>query len=134
MKKIEQVRIFEVPTVKDFRGDLSFIENNSFLPFSFKRIFYISGVPKNAERGGHAHKKLKEFMVCLNGSFDLHLDDGANKKIFSLNNSASGLYIPSMVWRDMKNFSEGCVCLVFASQYYDEDDYYRDYNKFLKAL
>ena len=91
-------------------------------------------IPKNAERGGHAHKQLKEFMVCVKGSFDLHLDDGTNKMIIPLNSGSSGVYIPSMIWRDMKNFSEGCVCLVLASELYDEEDYYRHYNEFLKDV
>ena len=134
MKKIEDIKIIEIPTIKDDRGDLSFIENDSFLPFSLKRIFYIHAIPKDAERGGHAHKRLQEFIICLKGSFDLHLDDGTNKKILSLNSASSGVYTPSMIWRDMKNFSEGCICIVIASELYDEEDYYRDYNKFLKAL
>lgn len=133
MKKFEELKIIEIPTSKDVRGDLSFIENN-FLPFSFKRIFYMYDIPKNAERGGHAHKQLKEFMVCVKGSFDLHLDDGTNKMIIPLNSGSSGVYIPSMIWRDMKNFSEGCVCLVLASELYDEEDYYRHYNEFLKDV
>ena len=132
--RIEDSKIFEIPTVKDNRGDLSFIENDSFLPFSVKRIFYMYAIPKDAERGGHAHKLLQEFMVCLNGSCDLHLDDGTNKKIIPLNSGSSGVYIPSMIWRDMKNFSEGCVCLVLASELYDEEDYYRHYNEFLKDV
>ena len=134
MTNIEEVKIFEIPTLRDGRGNLSFIENDSFLPFSMKRIFYIHAIPKNAERGGHSHKQLQEFMICVKGSFDIHIDNGSNKKIFSLNSPFSGLFIPSMIWRDMKNFSEGSVCLVIASELYNEEDYYRDYNEFLKAL
>ncbi|MDC0876763.1 WxcM-like domain-containing protein [Methylophilaceae bacterium] len=89
---------------------------------------------KERKGGGHAHKDLTELIVCLNGTFDLYLDDGINKKQFHLDSPTKGIIVTSMIWREMKNFSEGSVCMVLASNFYDESDYFRDYDKFIKAL
>jgi len=127
-------RIIELPRVQDRRGNLTFIEENSHIPFAIKRVYYLYDVPGGESRGGHAHKTLHQFIIAANGSFDVILDDGFERKRFFLNRSYYGLYICPMVWREIDNFSSGSVCLVLASDYYKEDDYIRDYEKFLKMV
>jgi dTDP-4-dehydrorhamnose 3,5-epimerase-like enzyme len=124
-------KIIELPKIHDSRGNLSFIEGNRHIPFNIARVYYLYDVPGGAERGGHAHKKLKQLIIAISGSFDIHLDDGIEKKSIHLNRSYQGLYVCPMIWREIDNFSSGAVCMVLASDYYDEDDYYRDYNTFL---
>ena len=124
----------EVPRINDPRGNLSFIEENNHVPFSIKRVYYLYDVPGGASRAGHAHKKLQQLIISMSGSFDVILDDGYSKKKYQLNRSYKGLYIPPMVWREIENFSSGAVCLVLASEFYDESDYYRDYDKFIKVV
>ena len=131
---IKECKKIDISTRKDSRGDLSFVENLVHIPFEIKRVFYLHGIPKGTERGGHAHKDLTELIVCLNGTFDLYLDDGINKKQFHLDSPTKGIIVTSMIWREMKNFSESSVCMVLASNFYDESDYFRDYDKFIKAL
>lgn len=128
---IEACKIIELPKVTDPRGNLSFIEGNRQIPFSIKRTYYLYDVPGGSVRGGHAHKHLQQLIIAMSGSFDIVLDDGKNKNTISLNRSYYGLYLPSMIWRELDNFSSGAVCLVLASDFYDESDYYRDYNEFL---
>jgi hypothetical protein len=113
---------------------LTFIEGSRHVPFDIKRVYYLYDVPGGAERGGHAHKDLHQLIIAMSGSFDIVLDDGRNKKRIHLNRSYYGLYVCPMIWREMDNFSSGAVCLVLASNLYDEADYYRDYQKFLKAV
>ena len=125
-KKIQLERI------SDPRGNLTFIESVRHLPFKINRVYYLSEVPSNSERGAHAHRELHQFIIALSGSFDVRLDDGTNVKTITLSKSDQGLYLCPMIWRDIYNFSENSVCLVLASEYYDELDYYRDYDKFLK--
>jgi len=103
------------------------------VPFSIKRIFYLYGIPKNALRGGHAHKSLHQFAIAATGSFDVTVDDGHEKKTFHLDRPDHGLYIPPMIWDELENFSPGSLCLVLASDHYDEADYIRDYEAFKKA-
>ncbi len=131
---IEQVRIIELPKIADPRGNLTFVEGMSHVPFDIRRVYYLYDVPGGETRGGHAHKDLEQFIIAVNGSFDVVLRDGYNQKKFFLNRSYYGLYVPRMVWRELENFSSGSVCLVLASQPYDESDYYRDYPEFLKAV
>lgn len=130
---VDLCKIIELPKIVDYRGNLTFIEQNQHVPFDIKRVYYLYDVPAGADRGGHAHKALQQFIIPLSGSFDIHLDDGKGKKSFHLNRPFQSLYIPKMIWREINNFSSGSVCLVLASEHYDEDDYYRDYNEFLKA-
>lgn len=131
---IEQCRIIHLPKVQDPRGNLTFIEGNKHVPFDLKRVYYLYDVPGGAERGGHAHKQLQQLIIAMSGSFDVVLDDGHGKWRFPLNRSYYGLYIGSMVWREIDNFSSGSVCMVLASTYYEESDYYRDYDEFIKAV
>lgn len=131
---VSKCHVIDLPKITEPRGNLSFIEGGRHVPFEIKRVYYIYDVPGGADRGGHAHKAVQQFMIAISGSFDVVLDDGRNKQRFHLNRSYYGLYLSSMVWREMENFSSGSVCLVLASEFYDEGDYYRDYDQFLKAV
>ncbi len=127
-------RLIDLPKINDPRGSLTFIEGGRHVPFEIKRVYYLYDVPGGAERGGHAHKNLREFIIAMAGSFDVVLDDGRQKKRMHLNRSYYGLYVCPMIWREMNNFSSGAVCLVLGSNLYDESDYYRNYDDFIKAL
>lgn len=131
---LDDCRIIELPVIADARGNLSFIEQSRHIPFDIARVYYLYDVPGGAERGGHAHKGLHQLIIAMSGSFDVILDDGKDKRRFHLNRSYYGLYVCPMVWRELDNFSSGSVSLVLASNYYDEDDYFRDYDNFLKAV
>ncbi len=133
MTTLEDILIIDIPKIVDKkgRGKLSVIEKN-VIPFDIKRVYYLYDVPSDAYRGGHAHKKLLQLMIPLSGSFDIHLDDGNNKKKLMLNKPDKGLLIPNGIWREMDNFSSGSVCMVLASENFSEDDYLRDYDAFLK--
>ena len=130
---IHDCRIIELPKISDPRGNLTFIEGLNQVPFPIERVYYLYDVPGGAERGGHAHKQLKQLIIAISGSFDVVLDDGTERKKVQLNRSYNGLLITSMVWREIENFSSGAVCLVLASRPYEEDDYYRDYRDFCNA-
>jgi dTDP-4-dehydrorhamnose 3,5-epimerase-like enzyme len=129
---LDECRIIELPKIQDRRGNLTFVEAERHVPFEIKRVYYLYDVPGGAARAAHAHKSLHQLMIAMSGSFDVTLDDGKNKKIFHLNRSYYGIYIPPMTWRDLDNFSSGAVCLVLASDYYDENDYIRNYEDFLR--
>lgn len=131
---IADCKIINLPKITDARGNLTFIEGERHVPFDIKRVYYLYDVPGGAERGGHAHKDLHQLIIAMSGSFDIVLDDGREKKRFHLNRSYYGIYVCPMIWREMDNFSSGAVCLVLASNLYDESDYYRDYAQFLAAL
>jgi len=132
--KLSHCRIIDLPKIADPRGNLTFIEGGRHVPFDIQRVYYLYDTPGGAERGGHAHKALHQLIVAMSGSFDVILDDGAQKKRFHLNRSYFGLYVCPMIWRELDNFSSGAVCLVLASNLYDEFDYYRDYQEYLRAL
>jgi len=123
-------RIIELPKVVDQRGNLTFIEGGRHIPFDPKRVYYLYDVPGGAARGGHAHRNLEQFIVAASGSFNVITDDGTTRQTFYLNRSYYGLYVPTMIWREIDNFSSGSVCLVLASQLYEEKDYIRDYDEF----
>jgi hypothetical protein len=123
-------RILELPRVADPRGNLTFIEANDTVPFPIERIYYLYDVPGGEYRGGHAHKVLQQLFVAASGSFDVVVDDGTHRERFRLNRSYYGLYVPTMIWRELDDFSSGSVCLVLASTHYDRDDYYYDYDEF----
>lgn len=131
MWKINQCRLIDLPQINDPRGNLTFIENSNQIPFDIKRVYYLYDIPGGSERGSHAHKKLHQFILAISGSFDVELNDGTEKKRFHLNRSYYGLYISPMMWRLIDNFSSGAVCMVLASEKYDENDYIRNYNDFL---
>ena len=131
---IDTCKIIQIPKISDKRGNLSFIEENKHIPFEIKRIYYLYDVPGDSVRAGHAHKNLHQLMIAISGSFDITLDDGVNKKTINLRKPYEGLYIPPMMWRDLDNFSSGSVCLVLASDYFDESEYYRNYNEFITNI
>ena len=132
--QVENCKIIHLPKVADARGNLTYIEGESHVPFSIKRVFYLYDVPGGSDRGGHALKTCHQFLIAISGSFDAILDDGRDRRRFQLNRSYYGLHIPPLVWRELDNFSSGAVCLVLASECYSEQDYYRDYREFLAAL
>ena len=130
---IEDCRLIELPIVSDPRGKLTFVESSRQIPFDIQRVYYLYDVPGGAERAGHAHLALHQFLVAMSGSFDVHLDDGKEQRTFHMNRSYYGLYIPPMVWREIDNFSSGSVCMSLASEFYEESDYIRDHGDFLNA-
>ena len=124
--------IVQLPKIHDPRGNLTFIEGQNHISFKIKRCYWIYDVPGGEIRGGHAYKKLHELIVAVSGSFDVVLDDGRGKRNFALNRSYYGLYVPNQIWRSLENFSTNSLCLIIASEVYNEDDYIRDYNEFLR--
>ncbi|MFD2824120.1 FdtA/QdtA family cupin domain-containing protein [Lacinutrix iliipiscaria] len=126
---MHKIEIIDIPKIEDRRGNLSVIEKDC-IPFEIKRVYYLYDVPSDAYRGGHAHKEQLEFLIALSGSFNVVLDDGANKQTITLNKPNKGLLIPTGIWRELENFSSGSVCLVLASAEFLESDYIRDYNDF----
>ncbi len=131
---LELCRIIELPKITDGRGDLTVIEKQNHVPFTVQRVFYTYNLPPTVRRGEHAHRSLEEVLICLSGSFDAYLDDGSNKTVYHLNSPVQGLYIPPLIWSTQTNFSPGTVCLVLASLHYDEHDYFRNYNDYLRYL
>ena len=128
---VEDIKIIELPKFLDARGNLSFAENFKQIPFEIRRTYWIYDVPGGEDRGGHAFKENQEVVIALSGAFDVVVDDGINKKTFSLNRSYYGLYIPAGLWRMMENFSTNSFALEFGSLHYDAEDYVRDYDEFL---
>lgn len=128
-----QIQIIDLPKIIDPRGNLSVIEGST-LPFPIQRVYFLYDVPSGAERGGHAHVEQKEFLVATSGSFDVILNDGFSIEKVTLNKPNQGLLIPQGVWRELKNFSSGAVCLVIASDVYEEQDYIRDFDDFIKSV
>jgi hypothetical protein len=126
-------RKLSLPVIGEPRGNLTFVENDRHIPFAMQRVYYLYDVPGGAERGGHAHKELHQLLIAMSGSFDVHLDDGSDRRSYHLNRANEGLYIAPMTWRSIDNFSGGSVCLVLASAPYDENDYHRDYERFAEA-
>lgn len=133
-KGLSKCRLVDLPKITDVRGNLTFVESTRHIPFQIKRVFYLYDVPGGAERAGHALKTCHQFLIAMSGSFDVVLDDGRARQSFHLNRSYYGLYVPPLTWREMHNFSSGSVCLVIASEFYDESDYYRDYTEFATAV
>jgi len=129
---LNDIQLINFPVIEDVRGNLAFIQND-VLPFEFKRIYYLFDVPSNAFRGGHSHINQHEILIALSGSFEVVLDDGAEKKTFLLNKPNVGLHITTGIWRELQNFSSGAVCLVVASDVFEEADYVRNYEAFLDS-
>jgi dTDP-4-dehydrorhamnose 3,5-epimerase-like enzyme len=130
---INNCKLISLPKIEDPRGNLSVIENQ-IIPFEIKRVYYLYDVPSGAERGGHSHKLQQELLIALSGSFDVILNDGKNSKKVTLNKPNEGLLIANGIWRELKNFSSGAVCLVIASDVFEEEDYIRDFDEFLNHL
>lgn len=129
---LSDVKLINLPKFEDPRGNLSFIEEDKHIPFQIERIYWIYDVPGGQVRGGHAFKEQQEFIVALSGSFDMLVDDGRSQKIFSLNRSYYGLYLPVGLWRQMQNFSTNSLAMVLSSTHFSEEDYIREYQVFLK--
>ena len=132
MMNISNVQIINLPKFLDARGNLSFLEQEKHIPFVIRRTYWLYDVPGGECRGGHAYKENQEFIVALSGSFDVVLDDGNEKKTYTLNRSYYGLFVPKGLWREMENFSTNSLALVLSSTDYDENDYIRDYDEFQK--
>ena len=130
---LQDCHIIELTKIEDHRGNLTFVEGGNHIPFEIRRVYYLYDVPSGASRAAHGHRALHQLMISMSGSFDVTLNDGYEKKTYHMNRSHYGLYIPPMIWRDLDNFSAGSVCMVLASNYYDESDYFRNYQEFLKA-
>ena len=128
--KIEEARIIDLPKFLDSRGNLSFAEEYGQVPFRIERTYWIYDVPGGEKRGGHAYRENREFIIALSGSFDVVLDDGRERRTFSLNRSYYGLYVPEGLWREMENFSTNSLALVIASTPYTTEDYIYDYGQF----
>ncbi|MFV8364852.1 sugar 3,4-ketoisomerase [Flavobacterium sp. XS1P27] len=132
MTTLKDIQLLKLPVVEDQRGNLAFIQED-VLPFEFKRVYYLFDVPSNSFRGGHSHINQSEVLIALSGSFEVVLQDGLDKKSFILNKPNLGLLIPTGIWRELQNFSSGAVCLVLASDVFDEEDYIRDFDEFLES-
>lgn len=132
MTTLKDIQLLKLPVVEDTRGNLAFIQED-VLPFEFKRVYYLFDVPSNSFRGGHSHTNQSEVLIALSGSFEVVLNDGTEKKSFLLNKPNVGLLITTGIWRELQNFSSGAVCLVLASDVFKEDDYIRDFDKFLES-
>ena len=132
MKKnsVYDCTIVELPQVHNEAGNITAIENNKNIPFETKRIYYLYDIPGGEDRGAHAHKNLQQFIIAASGSFDITIDDGFNKRTFSLNHPNRAFHLVSGIWRELSNFSSGAICLVLASEKYDEKDYIREYAEF----
>ena len=127
-------KIIDIPKINNTKGNIGVIENDT-IPFDIKRVYYLFDVPSGAKRGGHAHKKLKQVLIAISGSFDVVLKNGKSKEIITLNRPDKGLLIENNIWRELQNFSSGSICLVLASEEFSEDDYirsYKDYISFIK--
>ena len=127
---VDECRSIHLPNVADLRGNLTYVEGEQEVPFVIRRAYWIYAVPGGEERGGHAYRRLHEVIVALSGSFEVHLDDGARRRTQLLSRGYVGLYVPNMIWRQLESFSTNAVCLILASEPYDEGDYIRDHTKF----
>lgn len=132
MTTVDDCRVLELPRIVRAEGSITPIEGGKQIPFEVARIYYLYDVPGGESRGGHAHKQLLQLIVSVMGSFDVILDDGSSRKSVSLNRGYYGLYLPNLIWRELENFSSGAVCIVLASQPFQESDYIREYSKFLQ--
>jgi len=131
---LSQCRIVNLPKIADPRGNLTFVEGDNHIPFEIKRVFYLYDVPGGEMRAGHSNIESEQFIIAMSGSFDVIVDDGFEKRKFHLNRAYYGLYLPTMVWREIDNFSSGAVCLVLTSTAYSPTDYIRDYEQFVSSV
>ena len=126
------IKIIDIPKIENALGNIAVIEND-VIPFDIKRTYFLYDIPSSAKRGGHSHKKLQQVLIAISGSFDVVLKDGKYEKKVSLNKPDKGLLIETAIWRELENFSSGAVCLVLASEIFDETEYIRDYDEFLDS-
>jgi len=134
MSRLDECRLMDLAKIERPQGNLSPLYGGIHVPFAIRRVYFLYDVPGGAERGGHAHRELEQFIVAACGSFTVRLDDGHGRKQIALNRSYYGLYVPRLIWRELADFCTGAVCLVFASLHYDERDYIRDYDEFLTSV
>lgn len=132
LPSIDDVKLIKIPKISDARGSLTFVESNKHFQFDVQRIFYLYDIAEGESRGAHAHRECHHLLIAINGSFDVSIDDGHSKSIVHLDKPDYGLYVPPMIWDAELNFSKGAICLVLASLPYDESDYVRSYDEFLK--
>jgi hypothetical protein len=133
MTTVDDCRLLDLPRiVQPGRGSITPVEGGRDVPFNIARVYYLYDIPGGESRGGHAHKELEQVIVAALGSFEVEVDDGSNQKTFALNRSYYGFYLPRLIWRTLKNFSSGAICLVLASQPYREEDYLREYEEFVR--
>ena len=130
LKFMNKVKIIELPKILDVRGNLTFIEENNHIPFEINRVYWIYDVPGGDIRGSHAYKTIQEFIIALSGSFDVVIHDGKEERSILLNRSYYGLYVPNLLWRRLENFSTNSLCLILASDFYNEKEYIRDFHEF----
>lgn len=126
------VEIIDIPKIENNLGNIAVLEKGT-VPFEIQRIYYLYDIPSSSARGGHSHKKLRQIIIAISGSFDVILKDGQSEKKVFLNKPDKGLLIENNIWRELENFSSGAVCLVLASDVFEESDYIRDYDVFLKS-
>jgi hypothetical protein len=131
MSTIYDCSVIELPRIHSLSGNITPVYGGLHIPFDIARVYYLYDIPGGETRGGHAHRRLQQLIVAASGSFDVLLDDGVNRKVVNLNRPYFGLYLPQLIWRELLNFSSGGICLVLASEFYDESDYYRDYDEFV---
>jgi len=131
MPTIYDCSVIELPRIHSLSGNITPVYGGLHIPFDIARVYYLYDIPGGETRGGHAHRRLQQLIVAASGSFDVLLDDGVNRKVVNLNRPYFGLYLPQLIWRELLNFSSGGICLVLASEFYDESDYYRDYDEFV---
>lgn len=134
MSRLDLCRLVDLPKFADHRGNLSFIESGQHIPFEIRRLYYLYDVPGGEPRGVHAHKNLEQLIFPAHGQFEIMLDDGSARRTFLLDRPDQGIYIPSLIWRELDHFSPGAVCMVLASQFYDPDDYIHEYDEFIEYL
>jgi hypothetical protein len=132
MSTVFDCSVMELPRIHSLSGNITPVYGREHVPFDIARIYYLYDIPGGETRGGHAHKELQQLIVAASGSFDVLLDDGVNRRVVHLNRPYFGLYLPRRIWRELLNFSSGGICLVLASEVYDEADYYRDYGEFVR--
>ena len=130
---VEKCRYVDIPRMTDDRGSLSFVEPPAIMGFEIRRVYYLYDIPAGKTRGAHGHRHLEQIIIAMAGSFDIVVDDGMATRNFTLSRPDQGLYICPMIWRDLRNFSPGSVCVVLASERYDEADYFRTYQDFIEV-